>query len=287
MTVFDWNEDFVEFSLQLLTDNYPGETTWEVEDENNVVIASGGPYTQGATLITEPFCVDQSACYTFTIFDAFGDGLCCGFGIGNYSVVNSAGATVFSSTGEFGAQEVQNFCGNTVECSITAEFDIVDDNGSGGSILITPTGGLAPYMYTIDGGVTFQSNPLFENVPAGDYQVFIADATGVCELLEDVTVGDISTAIKELDGEFFEININPNPNDGFFNISFEMNSLSAPQLRLQIIDQNGKLIQTKKIGRFNNIYKTDVSLVAYPAGNYYVRLLDENRVLTIEKVIRL
>lgn len=46
-----------------------------------------------------------------------------------------------------------------------------------GSISMSGTGGTTPYMYSLD-GVSFQNNPLFENLPAGSYQAYIRDALG-------------------------------------------------------------------------------------------------------------
>ena len=59
--------------LNILTDGYPGETTWALLDENLNVVEQGGPYsTPGEEII-----VDWQlalGCYTFVIEDAFGDG---------------------------------------------------------------------------------------------------------------------------------------------------------------------------------------------------------------------
>lgn len=286
-TTFDWSEDLIEVTLQILTDNFPAETSWELVNQNGTVVAEGGNYTQTATLESEAVCVSMDDCYTFTIFDAYGDGICCGFGQGNYALVNADGQVIFSSTGEFGGQETQEFCGDMVICNLAVSVDIVDDTGAGdGSIMITASGGSAPYFFSVDGGDNFQSSPLFENLPAGPYTVVVVDSDGFCEVEENVMV-DMTVAVQELDGVPFEFIVNPNPNNGYFEISFEMENMTAPQLRLEVIDASGKIIQARKIGRFNNIYRTAVSVVDYPSGNYYVRLLDEDRSLAIEKVVKL
>ena len=46
--------------------------------------------------------------YTFTINDAYGDGICCGYGNGSYSL--TSGGTVYASGGSFGSSESTNFC---------------------------------------------------------------------------------------------------------------------------------------------------------------------------------
>jgi PKD repeat protein len=49
---------------------------------------------------------------------------------------------------------------------------------SNGSIVLTETGGSAPYQYSIDGGATFQSSGSFTGLSAGTYNVLIEDING-------------------------------------------------------------------------------------------------------------
>ena len=67
-------------------------------------VASGGPYGTAGGTVTESFCAAEG-CYTFTIFDSFGDGICCAYGTGDYSFTVD-GATV-AAGGEFGDSEAK------------------------------------------------------------------------------------------------------------------------------------------------------------------------------------
>ncbi|NNE25355.1 MAG: T9SS type A sorting domain-containing protein [Saprospiraceae bacterium] len=97
-----------EVTLSLVLDNYPGETTWEITNSGGGVVASGGPYsTQGGT-VNETYCLVDD-CYDFTIFDAYGDGICCAYGNGSYSLEDDNNNTL-ASGGQFGASETTNFC---------------------------------------------------------------------------------------------------------------------------------------------------------------------------------
>jgi gliding motility-associated-like protein len=49
---------------------------------------------------------------------------------------------------------------------------------SDGSIKVLPTGGLPPYAYSIDDGLTYQAGNVFPNLGAGFYHVFVKDADG-------------------------------------------------------------------------------------------------------------
>lgn len=63
-----------EITIELLTDDYQTETSWVIVDENDNVIATNGEL-QKATLHTDKVCVLSTGCYTFTIYDTYGDGI--------------------------------------------------------------------------------------------------------------------------------------------------------------------------------------------------------------------
>lgn len=94
-----------QVTLNLTTDNYGSETTWALKGPNGNTIATGGPYGNNAT-ITENFTL-ENGCHEFIINDEYGDGICCGFGNGSYTLT-SGGQTIYSG-GEFAAQEVRLF----------------------------------------------------------------------------------------------------------------------------------------------------------------------------------
>jgi hypothetical protein len=93
--------------LTLITDDYCEETAWEFRDGGGAIIASGGNYVQNVqdnTTFNESFDVIPNECYTFTITDAAGDGVCCAYGIGSYELASDDDSIIFSG-GEFGATE--------------------------------------------------------------------------------------------------------------------------------------------------------------------------------------
>lgn len=93
-----------EVNLTLITDNYGSETTWTLTGPSGTV-ASGGTYGNNLT-ITESFCLPDG-CYDFTINDSYGDGICCQYGNGSYSL---SGSGVSISGGQFTSVETTNFC---------------------------------------------------------------------------------------------------------------------------------------------------------------------------------
>ena len=96
-----------EVTWTILTDNYPGETTWSVTNDGGNVVWSGGPYGDANSTFTESLCLPYG-CYSLTVNDSYGDGICCGFGTGSYTI-ESGGATLVSG-GEFGSTTTDNFC---------------------------------------------------------------------------------------------------------------------------------------------------------------------------------
>jgi flavin-binding protein dodecin len=103
--------------LAIVLDNYPGETTWEVTDGNGAVWFSGGPYgnfPNGATVV-ENICLPDG-CFTFTIFDSYGDGICCSYGNGSYTLTNLDNGMVIASGGAFNSIESTPFCLSSPTC---------------------------------------------------------------------------------------------------------------------------------------------------------------------------
>ena len=118
--------------VNILTDNYPAETTWTLTDAAGVTVLSGGPYATTATAYQDEICV-ADGCFTFTILDSFGDGVCCAYGIGSYEITVD-GASLIAG-GEFLSSESTQFCvGEGIGCTDASacnyDADAITDNGS-------------------------------------------------------------------------------------------------------------------------------------------------------------
>ncbi|MCK8521578.1 M12 family metallo-peptidase [Aquimarina sp. D1M17] len=112
--------------LTLNFDDYPQETSWQITNATNQTVASGGTYgsqPDGSTLtITE--CLAPGT-YTFTLNDSYGDGICCAYGNGSYTLV-SQGNTI-ASGGQFGSSESTTFTIGNTSRSIEIESVITTD----------------------------------------------------------------------------------------------------------------------------------------------------------------
>ncbi len=119
-----FDPNFQVLEVVIFTDDYPGETTWELIDATGSVVASDeGTITDAGTLYeweVQVFVGD----YTWTIFDAWGDGICCAYGEGYYELYLNG--ELIGTGGEFGDSESVNFI---VESLITGTVSgTISDN---------------------------------------------------------------------------------------------------------------------------------------------------------------
>lgn len=140
---FTFVPNTAETHIVISTDCYGYETAWEVQDTGNNTIASGGnpgvppggnqtalssdPYSYGnETVIDEQLCLAEG-CYTFIIYDDWGDGLegSSQFGCdtdGSYTISDEVGVVGSMQNVAFGTSESIVFC---VEKAGVEEFESV------------------------------------------------------------------------------------------------------------------------------------------------------------------
>lgn len=96
--------------LSITFDNYPEETSWDIKDASGNVVASKAYSNSTADGSTINVTFDQLTAgdYTFTIYDQYGDGICCSYGNGSYTLSSDAG--VIASGGGFGNSKSTAFC---------------------------------------------------------------------------------------------------------------------------------------------------------------------------------
>ena len=102
-----------DYVLTMNEDGLSSERSWDVVDTDGTIVESGSGYTSfsaGSEQIVETMTL-PNGCYTFTIYDSYGDGQYDGVTTGNYSldclIINAA-----SGSGNWGASESTDFCVN-------------------------------------------------------------------------------------------------------------------------------------------------------------------------------
>lgn len=151
-----------EAELQLNFDNFPAETSWTLTDEMGRELYSSPDYSNELprTTVTQSLCL-PAGCYTFSIRDLYGDGFCCDFGSGGYTL--TADSTLLASGGDFERREDTDFClGYTQETDTEPPgniLELITENPTHYGIDLrwaaaTDNVGVTGYVLFLDGEVT-------------------------------------------------------------------------------------------------------------------------------------
>ena len=76
-------------TLEIMTDNFPEETSWQLENSIGTVLYSDSNYFDVNSIYTYPNEVPNNDCYTLTIHDSYGDGICCNHASSNTGLQKS------------------------------------------------------------------------------------------------------------------------------------------------------------------------------------------------------
>ncbi|HRQ83755.1 MAG TPA: T9SS type A sorting domain-containing protein, partial [Flavobacteriales bacterium] len=134
--------------VKMNLDRFGSETTWQITSQEGFVMAAGGPYNNSSSgyTVNTPVCLAHD-CYTFTVMDAVGDGMCCNYGLGNYLIADSESDTLLAGTGTFQWEVSNEFCVNWV--------GIESREGQGG-LLVAPNPGTGRFTISFPQGGPWQ-----------------------------------------------------------------------------------------------------------------------------------
>ena len=287
------------YNLSITFDNFPQETSWTLDELNGPEVASNSYSSanpDGSTIV-EPFCLDPG-CYEFTIFDSFGDGICCGFGQGSYTLSDAAGMAV-ASGGAFGTEESTVFCVSGPECVAPTASATILPNCSTGQFYVQVNLGSLGSATTVsiinDGGVPPLQNVFFPRryfvgpFSAGqEVNILIGDtSTGCVTTLSGLTSGCGSTLASngDLIGESSldqEISVFPNPTVGDVNVS--LGSVMGQAAHIRVLNAVGQLIEERQIDAVENVLER-FDLSNQQAGMYFIHVDVEGGESHVERVI--
>ena len=105
------------YELELIFDRYGEELTWDLQDENGHILHQGGDYSGRPEGSVEniPLCL-QDGQYTLTLYDAYGDGICCQYGSGSYALYDQDGIIVMEGA-EYDREESTIFIVSSTSCT--------------------------------------------------------------------------------------------------------------------------------------------------------------------------
>ncbi len=262
-------------TLIINTDDYPEETSWAIYDNtNNEFLATGGlGNTNPNSEFREDICLNYNSCFSLFVYDVYGDGICCSYGTGNFSIESTSGEVLLTNNGNFGSEVEEMFCPNGAECLLTAEIlttNASDENAMDGNITINPSNGTAPYEYSIDGAQSFVTNNIFDNLVPGTYPIVVKDASENCIYEETVEIEfDVVSSID--DPSASDIKIFPNPVRENLVIEIGENFNTSGDVNIEIYNPLGVLIQTGSISKFDSNTQTLISLKNYAPGTYIIK----------------
>ncbi|MCP4443571.1 MAG: T9SS type A sorting domain-containing protein [Aureispira sp.] len=110
-----------EIEVDITPDNWGSEITWDITGIGGTpTYGNGGPYTDNNTTpINVKVCVPTGTQVVFTIYDGYGDGICCSQGNGSYTV--RIGTTIVASGGSYASSESTTFFAPTLAYDVTME----------------------------------------------------------------------------------------------------------------------------------------------------------------------
>ena len=258
------DSDYDIITLTINADNYPEETSWKLLNEANEIIATGS-LDDDTEVYSEEICVNYTSCFTLYVYDSYGDGICCGFGEGNFQVVDSLGNTILINDGEFDNFTQEVFCLDESGCEITADISVLHASSTlenNGTITINTTSGLSPFQYSIDGGQTFTDSNSFNDLSPGTYTVIIEGAGGFCSYEESVLIDSC---------EFTTVDIDVTPASSVISTdgSIVINPTSGLSPYQYSIDGGQNFLNSNN---FNNL----------PVGNYNIIVKDASEICLYE-----
>lgn len=123
---------YQDIYITFQTDDYPADNAWELRNIDGELIAShgfddfGNPIgyseDEANTLFVYNYSLDFQKCYTFTMFDQYGDGICCNYGDGYYTITDPQGMLLGSNNAEFETESSNVF---TIDANVgISELDL-------------------------------------------------------------------------------------------------------------------------------------------------------------------
>ena len=132
-----------------------------------------------------------------------------------------------------------------------------------GSIVITPTSGISPYLYSIDGGNNFVGSNTFSNLAFGTYNVTVKDASNICMYEIGVPIEVRTDTSNSNNISFNGINIYPNPSENYFSVEVETPSDIKTIFMYNI---TGQLVKTI------NSLTNDIDISDLKKGTYLISI---------------
>lgn len=281
-----------DVSLELHTDGYGDECSWNLTDIDGNILYSGGSYGNNQT-INETFELTTGNCYIFNLMDAYGDGG------GPVYLTDSEGTTIFSTNGSYGSGVTFNFASIDATVSPSVEFSVPTTNApidepiyaifnqpvrQINDDLITDPSTFISFTSSAKTDVAYtaqmmSNNRVIEITPdqnlAENTSHQIQIAPGSIESFYDQPVSFIvfnftTGSATSVEGIANNFTIYPNPTSTLLNIT---NTLGA---NIEIYNIVGSLVYSSS----NNLSSTIVDVSSFNSGTYILKITSGTNIST-------
>ncbi len=282
-------------NLSITFDNWPEESSWTLANAGGTTLHQGGTYgsqADGSTLTINNLSLANANGYVFIFNDTQNDGICCGFGIGSFTLKDNAGTTIFSG-GAFGASTSYTFCVDDIGTDETCpDNKVVNTSMSSGTEsaanTLTTSG-----TVNVTGTVTFEAGSSVILNPGFHVQsnsTFLARINACSPLIENTAT---ENAFKRTDvDQTASLNIPndlslavfPNPTKNTTNIQYQLEL--ASDIALSVFDMNGQEVSrliTKQY-KEKGMYQMELNTNTFGSGIFYIVLISGDAVIS-EKLI--
>lgn len=171
-----------------------------------------------------------------------------------------------------------------IDCNIVLDsLSSVEESCVGcgdGTATATVSGGLAPYTYAWNTNPV-QTSQTATGLSTGFYTVVVTDSAG-CSTTDSIFV-DVFVSIDDPSLQGMQAQLGPNPNEGTFQLTVELNSLN--DLEVKVIDLVGKEV-FRDVRSGVKTYDEKISIPDLAAGTYFVRLATQDEVRTLKMVVK-
>ncbi len=282
-------------NLSITLDDWPQESSWTLKNAGGTTLHQGGTYAgqAGANLTINNLTLANGSGYVFTFNDSAGDGICCGFGNGSFTLKDNAGTTVFAG-GNFGASTNYSFCidaGTAMDnCPTNKVINTSISSGTESAATTITTSGTV----NITGTVTFEAgssvtlNPGFHAQSNSTFLARINACSPLTEGTEKELAFKIDTGINQSDDSIISNELNlavfPNPTKNTTNIQYQLEASS--EVSLSIFDMNGQEIQRLITQQYTEegTHQIEVQANDFGVGIFYIVLISGDAAIS-EKLI--
>jgi hypothetical protein len=163
-----------------------------------------------------------------------------------------------------------NGCDSTVEMTLTVNPSVTIE----ASLTISEND--LPFTY---GDTTFMPG----TVQSGDYTFHFTTADGCDSII--ILHLTVETGISSYDLSA-NMKVYPNPTSGVLNVELTTNNVQFGDVKIQIYDVYGKLLDNVETQNIASPHTTQIDLSRYSSGIYFIKAVDGDRQLGMRKIVK-